>query len=133
MALVNLKHCTHLIGVQKSVKSADFFDTVILSLYCYIEYSKQLNHLGKVWSVLWINLKPRRLLLVCILLESFENFRSTPITTLMFLLALAIIYIGIATWGDQGGISPLLFLVPVLIKYWDTLIEQSVTLMKHTD
>jgi len=29
---VNLRHCTHLIGDQKSVKSADFFDTVILSL-----------------------------------------------------------------------------------------------------
>jgi len=34
--LVNLRHCTHLIGVQKSVKSADFFDTVILSLFSYI-------------------------------------------------------------------------------------------------
>jgi len=29
--LINLRHCTHLIGVQKSLKSADFFDTVILS------------------------------------------------------------------------------------------------------
>jgi len=27
----------HLIGVQKSVKSADFFYTVILSLFSYIE------------------------------------------------------------------------------------------------
>jgi len=34
--LVNLRHCTHLIGVQKSVKSVDFFDTVILSLLFYI-------------------------------------------------------------------------------------------------
>jgi len=31
--LINLRHCTHLIGVQKSVKSADFFDTMILSLH----------------------------------------------------------------------------------------------------
>jgi len=29
----NLRHCTHLVGIQKSVKSADFFDTVILSLF----------------------------------------------------------------------------------------------------
>jgi len=34
--LVNLRHCTRLKGVQKSVKSADFFDTVILSLFSYI-------------------------------------------------------------------------------------------------
>jgi len=30
---VNLRHCTHLISVQKSVKSADFFDFISLLLY----------------------------------------------------------------------------------------------------
>jgi len=34
--VVNLWHCTHLIGGKKTVKSADFFDTVILSLFYYV-------------------------------------------------------------------------------------------------
>jgi len=41
--LVNLRHCTHLIGVQKSVKSADFFDIVILSIFSYVEQQESYN------------------------------------------------------------------------------------------
>jgi len=34
--LVNLRHCAYLLGVLKSMKSADFFDIVTLSLFSYI-------------------------------------------------------------------------------------------------
>jgi len=41
--LVNLRHRTRLIGVHKSVKSADFFDTVILYHFCFIEQQVSYN------------------------------------------------------------------------------------------
>jgi len=38
--------------------------------------------------------------------------------------------IGVATRGSKGATAPLLFLVPAFVKDRDTLIEQSITLMK---
>ena len=64
------------------MENRDYFQNIIKHLKQFplllILLGQSLKHLGKVWKVLQINLKPRRLLLARILLESFENFRTNP-------------------------------------------------------